>query len=89
MSSDIQLAELRAKTDRDLEDLFERRIGRSVEALSRGDRAQAESDYTEATTLLVLARRLPEPAFRALWLQLTELRADLDEYSHACELLAS
>jgi hypothetical protein len=89
MRSDIQLAVLRAKTDQDLANLFQRRIGLGLEAVRRGELAQAEAEYTEASNLLRVARGLPDAAFQALGSQLTELRTDLENCRETCALLAS
>ena len=89
MRSDIQLARLRAKTDLDLASLFQRRIGRSLQALDRGNLAEAESEYGQAATLLFQARGLPDPAVRRLRTQLTELRAGLDRHCEQFAMLVS
>ncbi len=74
-----KLAQLRAKTDRDLADLLRNTIERSVAALKRGDYSRADRGYSQAATLLPLAQRLPGHEFRALWVQLADLRTRLDQ----------
>jgi hypothetical protein len=87
MRSDSQLAELRAKTDFDLGNLFQRALDRSLHARDRCEWARAESEYIQATTLLTVATGLPEETFRALWIRLAELRTDLDKRTEPCALL--
>ncbi len=88
MKSDRQLRELRAKTDRDLANLFQRRMERSLRALGAGDLEQAESEYQQSAALLCLTRDLPDGLFQTLRRELTELRAALDERSRAFVLAA-
>jgi hypothetical protein len=84
-----KLAELRDKTDADLANLLRRTLERSFEAVGRGAYGRAEAGYRQTATLLPLARSLPSPEFRALWLASEALRAELDKASAVPGLLAS
>ena len=86
----MQLAVIRAKTDRDLATLLERALERSWRALTRGSLAEAESEYAGTAKLLALANGLPERIARGFRIQAAGLRAELDKRSsEACALLAS
>lgn len=84
-----RLTELRAKTDADLAILLRRTMERSFQALGRGAYAQAEAGYQRSAALLPLARTLPGPEFRTLWVTSEALRADLDKATAVFAQLAS
>ena len=84
-----KLAELRAKTDRDLAALLRRTLERGFELANHAEFADAEAAYARIAWLLPLASGLGSPEFTSLRARLHELRAYLDEMTLAGAGLAS
>jgi hypothetical protein len=73
-----KLADLRAKTDRDLEILLGRMLERALHAASLSRFADAEAAYARGERLLPLLKGLPPTEFNSLESRVRELRAHLD-----------
>jgi len=79
-----KLAQLRAKTNRDLAALVQSLVERSFNALRRDEYAEANAEYTEAAKLLPVMQDVSAPDSTALRTRLAELRAELDNATCPC-----
>ena len=84
-----KLAELRAKTDRDLAALLRRELEQGFRHATQGEYAEAEAAYARIAGLLPFLRALRPQEFNSLQIGLDELRAHLEEVAFACDRLAS
>ncbi|HEY1241019.1 MAG TPA: hypothetical protein VGF16_10700 [Bryobacteraceae bacterium] len=83
-TTENKLAQLRAKTDRDLGVLLRSLIERAFRALGREEYAEADAAYAQAAKLLPLANDLSGQDSEALRNQLDELRGALDKSGCPC-----
>lgn len=83
-TTENRLAQLRAKTDRDLEVLLRSLMESSFRALQRDDYAEADAEYAQAAKLLPLTHGLSGQDAGALRNQLADLRAELDKTACPC-----
>ena len=83
-TTENKLAQLRAKTDRDLAVLLRSLMESSFRALHRDDYAEADAGYAQAAKLLPLTHCLSGRDSGALGNQLAELRAELDKTACSC-----
>ncbi len=85
-NTQAKLAQLRAKTDRDLAVLLRSLMESSLRALHRDDYAEADAGYTQAAKLLPLTHGFSGQDTGALKDALAELRAELDKTACPCSL---
>ena len=83
-TTENKLAQLRAKTDRDLALLLQGLMERSFRALHRDDYAEADAGYAQAAKLLPLTHGRSGHDTGGLRNQLAELRAELDRTACPC-----
>ena len=74
-----KLAELRARTDRDLAGLLYRTVEHGFDRLREADYCRAEHAYAEALPLLSLVKEFPPRELAEIRARMNELRAQLDE----------
>jgi len=84
-----KLAELRAKTDRDLAVLLGRELERGFQQAAQCEYAEAEAAHARVAGLLPSLRALRPQEFSSLQIRLDELRAYLEEAAFAGNRLAS
>lgn len=84
-----KLAELRAKTDRDLAFLLRRASERGFSLVQQNDCEEAQTVYARASALLPLLKGLASPEITLLRSRFQDLRLQLDEASCADARLAS
>ncbi|HKE26227.1 MAG TPA: hypothetical protein VKB88_27915 [Bryobacteraceae bacterium] len=80
-----KLAELRAKTDRQLVNYLSAQLDRALELAATGrSLGRAERIYVEVRRLLPLAVNVGDAQWRSLLSRLHRLRHALDNYSVSC-----
>jgi hypothetical protein len=86
---ETKLAELRARTDRDLTALFRKELQRGLQLAAQCDCAAAELAHARAERLLSLLRGFQPADLRSFEGGLAELRARIEETALSCAGLAS